>query len=164
MTSQDLPIIGSTTLLTVGGINNIPAKIDTGADSSCIWASNIIINDQEELEFSLLGSGHPLYTGERLATSDFTVSRVRNSTGHVTIRYRVQLLTIIQNKKIRINYTLYDRSRNHFPALLGRASLNRKFLVDVSRTAVKRPGKMKNQDLISELKTNPREFHKKYMN
>ena len=34
-------IIGSTEYVEIAGIKNIPAKIDTGADSSAIWASDI---------------------------------------------------------------------------------------------------------------------------
>lgn len=161
--AKPLKTIGSTAIVTVGNIEKIPAKVDTGADSSSIWASDVIINDAGQLEFSLLGPSHPLYTGERIISEKFSVQKVRNSTGQITIRYRTSLLTAIKGKKIHINFTLYDRSSNNFPILLGRKSINKKFLVDVSRTAVKRPQSMDNTGLNNELKADPHAFHKKYM-
>lgn len=160
---KPLKIIGSTALIKVAGIEKIPAKIDTGADSSSIWASGITINAKNQLEFSLFGPSSPLYTGERLTADDYKVQRVRNSTGDVHIRYRVALPAVIKGKKLRINFTLADRSRNNFPVLLGRKSLNNKFLVDVNKTAVKRPAQMDNSDLAAALKQNPQDFHQKYM-
>lgn len=161
--AKPLKVIGSTALIKVAGIEKIPAKIDTGADSSSIWASNIHINSANQLEFCLFAPKSPLYTGELISADEFKVQRVRNSTGDIHIRYRVALHTVIKGKKLRINFTLADRSRNNFPVLLGRKSLNNKFLVDVNKTAVKRPAHMDNSDLLAELSEDPRSFHKKYM-
>lgn len=160
---KSLKIIGSTAYIQVAGIKKIPAKIDTGADSSSIWASEISINSRGELEFCLFAPASPLYTGERLTASDYKVQRVRNSTGDIHIRYRVALPAVIKGKKLRISFTLADRSRNNFPVLLGRKSLNKKFLVDVNQSAVKRPAPMDNTDLAAELAENPQKFHQKYM-
>ncbi len=158
-----LPIIGSTAYIKVAGIPKIPAKIDTGADSSSIWASDITINAGGQLEFCLFAPTSSLYTGERLKADEYKVRRVRNSTGDIHIRYRVVLPAVVEGKRIRINFTLADRSRNHFPVLLGRKSLNNKFLVDVNKTAVKRPRPMDNSDLSTELTQDPQKFHQKYM-
>jgi len=160
---RNLPIIGSTALITVAGHAKIPAKIDTGADSSSIWASDIQINDLGQLEFCLFGPTSPLYTSERLTADDYQVQRVRNSTGDIHIRYRVALPAVIKGKKIRVKFTLADRSRNNFPVLLGRKSLNNKFLVDVNKTAIKRPARMDNSDLTAALRADPQRFHQKYM-
>ena len=158
-----LPIIGSTAYIKVAGIAKIPAKIDTGADSSSIWASNISVNSDSQLEFCLFAPESPLYTGAKIAADEYKVQRVRNSTGDIHIRYRVALPAVIKGRRMRINFTLADRSRNNFPVLLGRKSLNNKFLVDVNKSAVKRPAPMDNTDLAAELAQNPREFHQKYM-
>ena len=48
-----LKVIGSTEFIDVAGIKNVPAKIDTGADSSAIWASNIEMQKNGILKFSL---------------------------------------------------------------------------------------------------------------
>ena len=162
-TPKPLKIIGSTAYIKVADIDKIPAKIDTGADSSSIWASNILINADGHLEFSLFAPSSPFFTGERLTAATYKVQRVRNSTGDVHLRYRVALPAVIRGKRLRINFTLADRSRNNFPVLLGRRSLNKKFLVDVNKSAVRRPAPMDNTDLAAELAKNPQEFHQKYM-
>lgn len=160
---KSLPIIGSTAYIKVAGIAKIPAKIDTGADSSSIWASDISVSADGQLKFCLFAPESPLFTGEHLVADEYKVQRVRNSTGDTHIRYRVALPTVIKGKRIRISFTLADRSRNNFPVLLGRKSLNNKFLVDVNKTAVKRPAPIDNTDLAAELDQNPQEFHQKYM-
>lgn len=161
MEVRNLPIIGRNTLITVAGIENIPAKIDTGADSSSIWASNIVVTNDGQLQFSLLGPESSLYTGERIALDEYKVRRVRNSTGHVTIRYCVKLPVIVENKRIRANFTLFDRSKNNFPVLLGRKTLKNRFLVDVSISKTKSPPKFDNTDIQAELEHNPQQFHSK---
>ena len=160
---KSLPIIGNSVRIKVAGIAKIPAKVDTGATISSIWASDIRLTPDNHLEFSLFAPGSPLYTGERLITDDFKVRNVRNSTGHETIRYLVNLTTVIKSKKIRISYTLADRSRNDFPVLIGRRALNGKFLVDVSKLGVPYPPRPINNLLNQELQTDPQKFHQKYM-
>ncbi len=160
---KNLPIIGNNTLVSIAGIDDIPAKVDTGADSSSLWASDITMSQDGVLEFSLLGPRHPLYTGERLQSSEYSVQQVRNSTGHTSLRYRVPLVIKIKGRKIRAYFTLADRSRNRFPVLIGRKTLQNKFLVDVSKVAVSRPSTFDNSILNAELASDPQAFHAKYM-
>ncbi len=163
MSTKNLTIIGSNALVTLAGIKKVPAKIDTGADSSSVWASNIQINAQNQLEFCLFGPESPFYTGEVLTAKDYKVQRVRNSTGQVTVRYRVSLPMTAVGKRIKASFTLYDRSSNNFPILIGRKTLKNRFLVDVAHTETKRPPKMDNSDLEAELQADPKAFHAKYM-
>ena len=60
--SQNLPVIGSTEFVEIFGVSAVPAKIDTGADSSAIWASNIDMKEDGTLIFSLFGKKSPFYT------------------------------------------------------------------------------------------------------
>lgn len=161
--AKALPIIGNSVRIKVAGIAKVPAKVDTGATISSIWASDIRLTPENHLEFSLFAPESPLYTGERLTVDDFKVRNVRNSTGHETIRYMVALPTVIKGKKIRISYTLSDRSRNDFPVLIGRRALNGKFLVDVSKLSVPYPPRPINDLLNQELRADPQKFHQKYM-
>lgn len=163
MGTRNLPIIGSNALITIAGIENIPAKIDTGADSSSVWASSITVTEQNQLEFYLFAPESPLYTGKKIVTDEFAVQRVRNSTGDVTIRYRVKLPMTAVGKRIRVSFTLYDRSKNNFPVLIGRKTLKNRFLVDVAKTETERPPKMDNSDIEGELAEDPKKFHQKYM-
>jgi glutathione synthase/RimK-type ligase-like ATP-grasp enzyme len=133
MKSKTLPYLGSRELLSFSDsvAASVPAKVDTGADYSSVWASNI----QEEngtLSFELFAPGSPHYTGEKLSTRDYVLTRVRNSFGHSQERYRVKLGVAIAGKKIRVNFTLADRSNNRYPVLIGRKTIHNKFLVDVS--------------------------------
>lgn len=158
-----LPIIGNSVMIKIGKISQIPAKVDTGASVSSIWASNIQLTPDNKLQFSLFAPGHSLYTGEVLTVNDYKVRCVRNSTGQETVRYLVVLPTVIKNKRIRVSYTLFDRSRNDFPALIGRRALKGKFLVDVSQLDVPYPARPVNGVLNKELRADPQKFHQKYM-
>lgn len=163
MSKKELTIIGNNVLISVGGIDKIPAKVDTGADSSSIWASDIIVNKQGQLEFTLFAPGYKLYTGEKIIADQYTARQVRNSTGDVSLRYQVTLPTKIQGRIIRARFTLADRSSNRFPVLIGRKTLQNKFLVDVSKVAVARPSTFDNTGLNHELTKDPQAFHQKYM-
>ena len=98
---KELRVVGSNTIIKVAGLSNIPAKVDTGADSSSIWASNILVNTDGELEFTLFAPTSPLYTGEKIVTREFRVQKVRNSMGGLDLRYRAQLPIVIRGKRLR---------------------------------------------------------------
>ncbi len=160
---KPLKIIGNSTRISVAGINDVPAKVDTGATISSIWASNICITSNNELEFTLFTPGHELYTGERLRTREFKARNIRNSTGQESVRYLVKLPTVINGRRIRISYTLANRGKNDFPVLIGRQALKGKFLVDVSKLGVAYKARKVNSTLNAELSADPQKFHQKYM-
>lgn len=159
MSNKKLSIIGSTALVEIAGIARIPAKIDTGADSSSIWASSITVTPEQTLEFCLFSPISPLYTGEVIQSKSFTVQRVRSSTGEVTVRYRVRLSMKVASRRIRTSFTLADRATNNFPVLIGRKTLRNRFLVDVAKVGAPRPPKMNNDDIVAALAADPEKFH-----
>ena len=165
MDKNNLPldIVGSTELIEVAGIKNIPAKIDTGADTSAIWASDIKMGKDGELSFVLFDKDSPLYTGEQLRSTDYKAKIVRSSHGDEQIRYRVTLPITICNKSFTTSFTLANRSRNIFPVLIGRHTLEGNFLVNVSKNAVERPRAFEVHHLNEELKEDPYAFHQKYL-
>lgn len=156
-------IIGNSALITVMNIPDVPAKIDTGARSSAIWASDIRLAPDNQLEFRLFAPGSEFYTGEKLVMSDFRVRRVRNSTGDEEDRYRVPLSIVMGGRNIKAKFTLSDRSRGTFPVLIGHRTLFGKFLVDVSQLEVPYPEKEGEAELNAELAADPQKFHQKYM-
>lgn len=162
--SQITNVIGSTEFIFVAGVKNIPAKIDTGADTSAIWASDINMDLDGTLIFKLFSPKSPLFTGEELKTKDYLVKTVRSSHGDIQIRYRVKLPVVINGESFVTTFTLANRSRNHFPVLIGRHTLEGRFLVDVKRSCVERPPAKRSIRLNQELKENPYEFHQKYLN
>ncbi len=155
-----LGIVSSTEYISVDGIENVPAKIDTGADSSSVWASNIEVTDKGVLRFTLFAPGSKYYTGEVLERIDFAASSIKSSNGIKQIRYRAKIPIVINGRKIRVLATLSDRSKNHFPILIGRKTLSGRFLVDVSKSKVERPHDPKR--FTKELKEDPIKFHQKY--
>jgi hypothetical protein len=114
------------------GYIGVPARIDTGAKTSAIWASNIREQDGV-LTAVLFGEGAEYYTGDTLEFSDYDTTVVASSTGHVQKRYKVRLLVKLKGKKIRAWFTLADRSTQVYPVLIGRNVLLGKFIVDVKK-------------------------------
>ncbi|HUS25997.1 MAG TPA: RimK/LysX family protein [Nevskiaceae bacterium] len=114
------------------GLFAIPTKIDTGADSSAIWATNIQITP-EGLSFTLFGPGRRYYTGKPIVVQVYRTASVKNSFGTVEFRYKVRLLLRVGDRKIHGWFTLSDRAGMQYPILLGRRLLKNKFVVDVSQ-------------------------------
>lgn len=154
-------------ILGCGGVKMEPAiianaKIDTGADSSAIWASNIYIDENNILNFTLFDKNSPYYDGEILKSSKFSAAKVRSTTGHEQIRFRVHFTVKIAGRKIKMLMNLSDRSKNNFPVLIGRRSISGKFLVDVSKKNVEIPKIFNQKSIVRELSENPYKFYKKY--
>jgi hypothetical protein len=161
-TKADLPHLGKTRKINIiGHANGVLAKIDTGADSSSIWATNVRIDPQGVLHFSLFGPGSEYYTGETIDRAAFKVAIVRSSSGHEQVRYRTELTIRLGGKKMRVLFNLSDRSNNKYPILIGRRTLAGKFLVDVTR-GYKIDKVFNTRALNRELEHNPYEFFKKY--
>lgn len=108
----------------------IPARIDTGAKTSSVWASNIVEHDGR-LSFVLFEAGSTHYTGNIITTDSFQIRAVASSNGAVEQRYAVKLLVELAGRKIRAYFTLANRSTQVYPVLVGRNVLRGKFLVDV---------------------------------
>ena len=115
------------------GITDVPAKIDTGADTSSIWATKVQ-EKEDGLYFVLFGPDSPHYTGvvQRFTAPDYSMTRVANSFGQKELRYKVKLRVKVKGRAIRATFTLSDRSQKTYPILLGRRLLHGKFVVDVS--------------------------------
>lgn len=130
-------LIGSNLFVDVLNYKNIPAKVDTGADSSAIWASSIKVTKDHILKFKLFAPEYPFYTGKIIKRKDFSVIRVKSSNGQSEHRYRTTLSLRLNGRRIRVLFNLSDRSKNNFPILIGRRTLRNKFIVDVSTSAIK---------------------------
>lgn len=161
--NKQLDVVGITEYVTIGDYQKIPAKIDTGADSSAIWASDIQVDQDGVLSFCLFGKKSPFYTGEIIRRTDYKVVAIRNSFGNKEIRYRTHFKVAIKGRTINVSFSLADRSRNNFPILIGRRTISGKFYVDVSKESVKMPKKAVTLKLNRELKNNPHQFHQKYI-
>src|SRR6185369_6877401 len=101
--------IGRNALITVGDIDAIPAKVDTGADTSSIWASDIH-EDNGELHFCLFDSGSDYYTGEEIIAYAGCYEQVRvvSSSGEAQKRFVVVLPVVVENRQLEARFTLAD--------------------------------------------------------
>lgn len=109
----------------------IPARIDTGATISSIWASRIKVTP-EGLSFTLFDEGSEYFSGEVITVPMYSKRTVSSSMGHAQSRYQVQMLMTIHGRRIRAMMTLADRSTQTYPILIGRNVLRNKFIVDVA--------------------------------
>lgn len=130
------------------GAKKIPAKIDTGADSSSIHAAYI---HEDSTGLSAYIFGQKMH----FLPSQYVITRVENSFGHRETRYKVKLLIRIKGKKIRGTFTLSNRGSKTYQVLLGRRLLAGKFLVDVKsgRPLIKKE-RLHSKVLQAELKRN----------
>ncbi len=117
-------------------LRKVPAKVDTGADSSAIWTSSIKETKDGQLAFILFGPGSKFFTGTVIKTKTFKHALVKNSSGNKELRYKVRLLMELDGRKIRTWFTLADREGMHYPVLIGRRLLKNKFVVDVGKSTI----------------------------
>lgn len=114
------------------GLQNIHAKIDTGAYSCSLHCSHArVINGH--LEFILLDEEHPEFTGTPFRVTDFVQREVRNSFGEAELRYVIKSLIRIHGRLIRAEFSLSNRGNLRFPVLLGRKILRHRFVIDVTK-------------------------------
>lgn len=156
--------IGIVELVSIGRrAIDVPAKMDTGADSSAIWATNIRVGRDGVLRFSLFGEGSPYYNGKIFKRTNYTVSKVRSSNGATEIRYRTHFTVTIAGRKVRALFNLSNRSQNTYKILIGRRTISNKFVVDVTIGSSHLPRSPRTHRLKRELSENPHKFHIKHV-
>jgi len=129
------------------GISGVHAKIDTGADLSSLWATDIH-EENGVLRFKLFGPKSPHYSGKEIEIPGphYLLTRVANSFGHREMRYVIKLQIKLAGKLIVATFTLADRSRKTYPILIGRKLLKGKFLIDVAKGTPLREVEKKKKD------------------
>ncbi len=108
----------------------IPARIDTGAKTSSVWASNIS-ESNGVLTFELLGGDSEHYTGQVLSTKQYETRVIASSNGAKEERYVIKLLVEIKDRRVRASFSLANRASQTYPVLVGRNVLRGKFIIDV---------------------------------
>jgi len=111
-------------------LNQIKAKIDTGAKTSALHAEDIeyiTINNKQFVDFSVMQDDgkkrnvRVLFVGER---------RIKSSTGQVTVRPLVNVIIKMGSQEFDIELTLINRSQMKFKMIIGRDALHHRFIVD----------------------------------
>ena len=115
---------------------HVEAKVDTGAFRTVLHCERY-----EEIEtehgkklraiFNLDGSGEKTFLFD-----DYFLREFKSSFGEKERRYCIKTTVQIGRKKIKSSVSLTNRSDMKFQVLIGRKTLLRKFLVDVSRKFV----------------------------
>lgn len=114
------------------GLENIQAKIDTGAYSCSLHCSSAhVVNGH--LEFVLLDQEHPEFTGNPFRVKEFDRREIRNSFGEAELRYVIKSRIRIHGRMIRAEFSLSNRGNLRFPVLLGRKILRKRFIIDVTK-------------------------------
>ncbi len=115
-------------------LKRVPAKIDTGADASSIWATGSV-DSRGKLDVVFFGPESPFYDGKIhvFPKSAYSITRVSSSFGHREVRYKLKLKIKVNGRTINGSFTLADRSKKLYPILLGISLLRNKFVVDVSK-------------------------------
>lgn len=128
----------------------VPARIDTGAKTSALWASNIQEVDGE-LQYNLFTNISPFYDGIIHRTREFSKLLVSNSTGQVEDRYVVKHLIRLGGRSMRVSFTLANRENQAYPVLIGRNVLHGKFIVDVKMGSPDHDSEAKKEQYKREL-------------
>lgn len=114
------------------GLEQVEAKIDTGAYSSAIHCSDVHeVNGS--LYFRLVDPAHPDSEVKELVTSQYTQTVVKSSNGERQIRYKIKTSIKLGRKIFKTYFTLADRGEMKYPVLLGRQAISKRFLVDVAK-------------------------------
>jgi hypothetical protein len=117
------------------GLNKVPIKIDTGAYTSSIHCDHIekvMDGDNEVLKVEFFS--HENIPAPIQIFDTFSEKVVKSSTGQPENRYVIKGDIILFGKKYSTNFSLTERRNMRYPILLGRKLLNRRFVVDSSKT------------------------------
>lgn len=109
---------------------NLYARIDTGAKTSSIWATDVA-ETEKGLEVRFADPSYRIY-GHLRVFKHYDRVKVKSSMGHTQVRFRIKMPVVIKSRKIMATFTLANRSTQVYPVLVGRNILLNKFIVDVS--------------------------------
>jgi hypothetical protein len=109
----------------------IPARIDTGARTTAVWASDFVEEDGI-LSWKFFAPGSEFWTNEKFHSKIFKKRVVMSSTGHQETRYYIPITLQMKKRRVKTYCTLANRSHATFPILIGRNTLTGKFVVDVA--------------------------------
>jgi hypothetical protein len=119
------------------GLAHVPVKIDSGAYSSSMHCSLIqfVTNvDTPFLEVIFLDANTPGYTGKIERFYEFKRKIVKSSNGVAQERFFIKGSISLFHQTYDTLFSLTERTGLRIPVLLGRRLLNKRFLIDTSKT------------------------------
>lgn len=117
---------------------DVPVKIDSGAYSSSIHCSSVCeVKTKGHDAFLEVVFLDETYKGFQLKKQIFTSykkKKVKSSTGDEQERFFVRISLVLFDEVIETDFSLTTRNGLKNPVLIGRKLLNKKFLIDTSKT------------------------------
>lgn len=110
------------------GIEQVEAKIDTGAYTCAIDCNHIELKTEDGKNIL----SFRLFNNTTYKVGEFTRKKIKNSFGEMEERYIIKTLITIGRKKINTTISLSDRGNMRYPVLIGRRLLKGKFIIDVN--------------------------------
>jgi len=112
-------------------VNNILAKVDTGAYRGSIHVENIEeFEDKGNKKLSFYTNKGAEGGVRKCVVEQYREVKVRNPGIAYMKRYAIPAIIELGNKKINVELTLNNRSEMRYPVLLGRKYLKKCFIVD----------------------------------
>lgn len=115
------------------GLKGVTIKIDSGAYTSSIHCSSIVIENNKKVSCVFLEPGDEGYTGERFLFDIVKEVIVKSSNGNGEKRCMILTKIELFDEVYPIYLTLTNRNDMRYPVLIGRKFLSKRFLIDVSR-------------------------------
>lgn len=133
------------------GINQIKAKVDTGARTSCLHAFLVEPFERDGAPWVRFYIHPNQRNSSKVISCEAPILEqrvVRDSGGHEELRYVIETVVSIGNNKHMVEVTLTDRDSMKFRVLLGRTALVEQYAVDPSGSYLrgKRKRKAKKSD------------------
>ncbi|WP_439880265.1 ATP-dependent zinc protease family protein [Pontibacter sp. MBLB2868] len=142
--SLEKKVIGRRELVSFPELNidEIEAKVDTGAFTSAIHCSDIHEETKPDgtkvICLDLLDPSHPQYNHKKLEFEEYDLREIKSSIGEKQERYVIKTKIRFFDEVLEGEFSLSDRSDMKYPVLIGRKLLKGRFIVDVSRKNVAR--------------------------
>jgi hypothetical protein len=121
------------------GIENIEAKIDTGAYNGSIHVSSVEEVEKDGvrvLKFRLIDKDHPQYQDKDFFASEFSQKKIISSNGKSQIRYLISVRFFLGEQEFISFFSLSNRKALRRPVLLGRRNIKKHFLINAARKFV----------------------------
>ncbi len=118
-------------------LKDVPVKIDSGAYSSSMHCESIEViefGEKEQLRVVFLDPSISGYTGKEVVFNDFKTKVVKSSNGIAQERFFVKGTIRLFGETYETVFSLTERTGLRNPILLGRRLLNKRFLIDTSKT------------------------------
>ncbi len=109
------------------GVENINAKVDTGATRSSLHCEQVRL-EGKTLYFKIRTEDG----GKEFGSDEWMQKKIRSSNGKAEMRYIIKTKLRMFGKSYIVTFSLTDRSKMRYPLLIGRTFLEDRYIVDVS--------------------------------